>query len=114
VGKKPTITWAAFRFQNINLDLPQVDEPKPSKSDYEIGQPGAMHICWEVDDLPVVFDRMTAAGVEFHGPWHRVSRDEDGAEVGEGVVVAYFNGPDGEKLELIQPAGPFVRRQRAV
>jgi hypothetical protein len=53
---------------------------------------------------------MEAAGIEFQGPYHRVTTETDGAQQGAGTVVAYFDGPDGEHLELIQPAGPFVRR----
>ncbi len=106
-GGKATITWAAFRLRNLNIDLLQVDEPKGGSATYDISQPGAMHICWEV----ATFARMEAAGIAFKGSWHRVSKAEDGVEQGEGVVVAYFDGPDGEHLELIQPAGPFVREE---
>lgn len=109
VSGKATIEWAAFRLGNINIDLLQVDEPRQSQSSYTMAQPGAMHICWEVDDLPSVFERMQAAGIEFKGQYHRVTKEEDGAKEGVGVIVAYFDGPDGEHLELIQPAGPFVR-----
>jgi catechol 2,3-dioxygenase-like lactoylglutathione lyase family enzyme len=110
-GTKATIEWAAFQLGNVNIDLLQVDEPQMQPSSYKLAQPGAMHACFEVDDLEAVFDRMTAAGIEFYGPWHKVSTEEDGAKEGIGVVVAYFAGPDGEHLELIAPTGPFVRKE---
>lgn len=109
-GQKATITWAAFRLRNANIDLLQVDEPAAEPAHDQLGQPGAMHACFEVDDLAAVFRRMEAAGIRLHGPFHRVTEEEDGAEQGAGNVVAYFDGPDGEHLELIQPAGPFTRR----
>jgi hypothetical protein len=68
-----------------------------------------MHACFEVDDLEPVFKRMQDAGIKFHGPFHRISHDEDGAEEGIGTVVASFDGPDDERLEFIEPQGPFVR-----
>ena len=71
-----------------------------------------MHASFEVDDLEPVFRRMLEAGIKFNGPFHRVSQEEDGADEGIGTAVASFDGPDGEKLELIAPEGPFVRKER--
>ena len=105
------IHWATVRMANVNIDLIQVLEPKDPAAEYKMNQPGAIHVCFEVEDLETIFDRMEQAGIEFLGPWHRINSDDDGAEKGMGTVVAYFNGPDGELLELIQPAGPFVRRE---
>ena len=68
-----------------------------------------MHACFEVEDLEPVFKQMQDAGIKFHGPFHRISDDEDRAEEVIGTVVASFDGPDGERLELIAPQGPFVR-----
>lgn len=110
VGEKATVEWAVVRLGNVSIDLLQVDEPQAEPAGYGTGQPGAMHACFEVDDLAAVFERMEAAGIAFHGPYHRVTAETDGAQEGAGTVVAYFDGPDGEHLELIQPAGPFVRR----
>lgn len=109
VDGRAQITWALFRLSNANIDLLQVDAPQSPAASYQLGQPGAMHACFEVDDLAAVFERMEAAGFRFHGPWHRVTKTGDGAELGEGVVLAYFDGPDGEHLELNQSAPPFVR-----
>jgi catechol 2,3-dioxygenase-like lactoylglutathione lyase family enzyme len=103
------IHWATVRLANVNIDLIQVIEPSDPAAGYKMNQPGALHVCFEVEDLTAVYDRMQKAGIEFLGPWHQVSSEEDSAEKGVGTVVAYFNGPDGELLELIQPTGPFVR-----
>ena len=105
------IHWATVRLANVNIDLIQVLKPEDPAAEYKMNQPGAIHVCFEVEDLEAIFNRMERAGIEFLGPWHRINSKEDGAEKGMGTVVAYFNGPDGELLELIQPAGPFVRRE---
>jgi hypothetical protein len=73
-----------------------------------------MHVCFEIDDLEPIYNRMKEAEMKFYGPFHRVSQAEDGAEQGIDTVVAYFEGPDGEKLELIAPTGPVVRKERLV
>lgn len=115
------IHWATFRINNVNIDLVHInkeseeEEEEPDLSlakKHSLGELGAIHACFEVEDLEPVFKRMQDAGIKFHGPFHRVSREEDGAEKGIGTVVASFDGPDGEKLELIEPQGPFVRKGR--
>jgi catechol 2,3-dioxygenase-like lactoylglutathione lyase family enzyme len=113
-SKRAAIRWATFRINNANIDLVQIkkeneEERQASLAKHSLGELGAMHACFEVDDLEPVFKRMQEAGIKFHGPFHRISHDEDGAEEGIGTVVASFNGPDGERLELIAPQGPFVR-----
>ena len=114
-SRRAAIRWATFRINNVNIDLLQVnkeEEPDLSLAKHSLGELGAMHACFEVEDLESVFKRMQDAGIKFHGPFHRISHDEDGAEEGIGTVVASFDGPDGERLELIAPQGPFVRVER--
>jgi catechol 2,3-dioxygenase-like lactoylglutathione lyase family enzyme len=113
-NSRTAIRWATFRINNVNIDLLQVKEEEPdlSLAKHSLGELGAMHASFEVQDLESVFKRMQDAGIKFHGPFHRISRDEDGAEEGIGTVVASFDGPDGERLELIAPKGPFVRVER--
>ena len=108
---RAVIRWATFRINNVNIDLLQVEkeESDSSRANHSLGELGAMHACFEVNDLEPVFKRMQDAGIKFHGPFHRVSHEEDGAEEGIGTIVASFDGPDGERLEMIAPHGPFVR-----
>ena len=111
-SQRAVIRWATFRINNVNIDLLQVKkegESDPSRANHSLGELGAMHACFEVKELEPVFRRMQDAGIKFHGPFHRVSHEEDGAEEGIGTVVASFDGPDGERLEMIAPQGPFVR-----
>ena len=114
-SRRTAIRWATFRINNVNIDILQVnkeEEPDLSLAKHSLGELGAMHACFEVEDLESVFKRMQDAGIKFHGPFHRISHDEDGAEEGIGTIVASFDGPDGERLELIAPQGPFVRVER--
>ena len=108
-GEHAKIHWATFRLGNLNIDLLEVQKPDVEQADYQIAQVGAMHICFEVSDMASAYDRLVEAGIEFKGPWHEITEATDGARKGVGVKVAYFDGPDGEHLELIEPAGPFVR-----
>ncbi|MFL6409020.1 MAG: VOC family protein [Nitrososphaeraceae archaeon] len=114
-SRKAAIRWATYYINNINIDLLQIkkeDDQDLSPEKHSLGELGAMHACFEVEDLEPVFKRMQEAGIRFHGPFHRISRIEDGANEGIGTVVASFEGPDGERLELIAPQGPFVRMER--
>ena len=116
-SRNVAIGWATFCINNVNIDLVQIKKESEEGADlplakYSLGEHGVMHASFEVEDLEPVFKRMEEAGIKFHGPFHRISREEDGAENGIGTVVASFDGPDGEKLELIAPQGPFVRKER--
>ena len=106
---KVLIRYANVHLQNLNLDLLQYDEPKPGRANYDNGDIGAMHLCFEVDDLEAVYERMKAAGITFSGE-PITFQDEDGLQSGQGTTVAYFADPDGVHLEVIQPEGPFVRK----
>jgi catechol 2,3-dioxygenase-like lactoylglutathione lyase family enzyme len=114
-SSRTAIRWATFCINNVNIDLLQVKKEEEHDlylAKHSLGELGAMHASFEVQDLESVFKRMQDAGIKFHGPFHRISRDEDGAEEGIGTIVASFDGPDGERLELIAPKGPFVRLER--
>ena len=80
---------------------------------YEEGNDiSAMHLCFEVDDLDSVYQRMRDAGLSFSGE-PIVFEDADGLKNGAGTAVAYFDDPDGTHLEIIAPQEPFKRKQRA-
>lgn len=111
-GQAAKIHWATVRLTNVNIDLIQVMNPSDAPAEYKMNQPGALHVCFEVENLPAICERMEKAGIEFLGPFHQVTKEEDGADKGAGTAVAYFNGPDGELLEIIEPKGPFVRQMK--
>jgi len=108
--ERTSIRYATLHLRNLNIDLLQYDEPAPKTAHYAGNEIGAMHLCFEVDDLDAAHARMVAAGLRFDG--HPITfEDGDGLRSGIGTRVAYFDDPDGTHLELIQPVGPFRRRE---
>lgn len=57
---------------------------------------GAVHVCFEVDDIDAVYSELTARGVEFSVEPARQSGPI------EGQRCCYFRDPDGIQLELWQ------------
>ncbi|MBY3537524.1 VOC family protein [Rhizobium laguerreae] len=107
--EKVLIKYANVHLDNLNIDLLQYDEPKPKTASYQGNDIGAMHLCFEVDDLDAVYRRMKDAGLEFSGE-PIIFEDGDGLKKGAGTAVAYFDDPDGTHLEIIAPKGPFKRK----
>jgi len=60
---------------------------------------GAVHVCFEVDDIELVYERLRARGVEFS-----IRPTEVQASVLAGHRCCYFRDPDGIQLELWQRA----------
>ena len=53
---KAAISWATFRINNVNIDLLQTKKEKEEEPDlplakHSLGELGAMHACFEVEDL---------------------------------------------------------------
>ncbi|WP_343038430.1 VOC family protein [Microvirga arsenatis] len=48
---KVLIRYANVHPDNINIDLLQYEETAPKKASYAGNEIGAMHLCFEVDDL---------------------------------------------------------------
>ena len=106
---KVLIQYANVHLDNLNIDLLQYDEPAPRKASYATNDIGAMHLCFEVDDMDAVFKRMKEAGIEFQGD-PMTFEEGDKLRHGIGTKVAYFDDPDGTHLEIIAPKGPFGRK----
>ncbi|MCY4368096.1 MAG: VOC family protein [bacterium] len=79
------------------LELVHYLEPAASDGHLDKHQLGAGHICWLVDDLRAVHERLSADGVPFVTD-PVFSRTDDGSEWG----VVYFQDPEGNWLELIE------------
>jgi len=63
----------------------------PANHDRAVNDVGIAHICIDVEDNVTEYERLSAAGVTFHGPPQEVA----------GVVrVAYARDPDGNVVEL--------------
>jgi catechol 2,3-dioxygenase-like lactoylglutathione lyase family enzyme len=59
--------------------------------DRNVNDVGISHVCLDVDDARAEHDRLTAAGVTFHGPVQEIAGQ---------VRVAYCRDPDGNVVEL--------------
>ena len=106
---KVLIRYANVHLDNLNIDLLQYDEPVPKQARYANNDVSAMHLCFEVDDLDAVYERMVEAGLAFSGE-PMTFQAEDKLSAGIGTKVAYFDDPDGTHLEIIEPQGPFRRK----
>ncbi|MGI5152646.1 VOC family protein [Plantactinospora sp. CA-294935] len=103
------LRYATFRLRNLGIDLIQFEEPAGEPAEVAANRPGSIHLCFEVHDLPAVYDRMRAAGLDFLGPAYTFSAEEVSPPDVAGTEVAYFNDPDGTNLEIIAPRGGFAR-----
>lgn len=103
------IRYAMVQLANINIELIQYVDPAPGTAHYAASDVSAMHLAFEVDDLDVVYKRMTEAGLAFAGE-PLILQAEDKVRFGVGAKVAYFDDPDGTHLEIIEPQGSFRRK----
>jgi catechol 2,3-dioxygenase-like lactoylglutathione lyase family enzyme len=90
-----------------NTCLEFLEYTAPRGRDYELRNCdiGAIHICFEVDDIHEMYERLVAKGVEFSTPPGFV---EDGP-LG-GIWYAYFRDLQGLQLEFFQvPEGSPTR-----
>lgn len=76
------------------FDPPTLPAPKRRATD-----PGWNHLCFESDDLEAEHARLTAAGVELHGPPHAFAD----------ARVFYGRDPDGNIFEVLEPAAGSAR-----
>jgi len=95
---------ARLRFAFLHLggcQLELLEYEQPIGEDFRLRNcdVGAVHICFEVDDIDRVYDELRAKGVEFSIEPARVQ-----GGVLEGHRYCYFRDPDGIQLELWQRA----------
>jgi lactoylglutathione lyase len=83
------------------LELVQYVVPVGERVPLRTNSPGVAHLAFLVDDIHDRHRRMRDAGVEFRGDPVEIT-----AGTNQGGWVCYFSGPDGETLELLEPAPP--------
>jgi catechol 2,3-dioxygenase-like lactoylglutathione lyase family enzyme len=81
------------------LELFQYLSPAPEQRPLEPRQVGPTHVCLVVEDLPAVYDRLSAAGVD---SWFSPPVEVD-TGANRGGLALYLRDPDGIILELYQP-----------
>ena len=81
-----------------DLELVEYVQPRGTRGDPEICNPGAAHLALAVDDIFDRYTRLTAAGVRFYSPPNAIT-----AGVNTGGYTCYLEDPDQIVLELVQP-----------
>ena len=87
-----------LRAANALLEIFEYESPAPAPGDPDrpLCDHGITHLCLEVDDIDLEYERLSAAGMRFHHP--PVQND--------GARMTYGRDPDGNAIELIE----FQRR----
>jgi catechol 2,3-dioxygenase-like lactoylglutathione lyase family enzyme len=75
-----------------------IDPPSPDGARADRNQLGAAHVCFNVEDLPGLYERLAAQGVRFVTP-PKMQTHPDGRRTG----ICYAQDPEGNWLEFIQP-----------
>ena len=87
--------WVMLSAGNSNLELFQFSSPPGALQDPDRPDTdhGISHICFEVEDIHVLYERLVAEGIRFHCPPQNL--DALG-------VVTYARDPDGNIVELVE------------
>ena len=82
-----------LRAGNAYLELFEYTAPEAAPADPHrpVCDHGITHVCLDVADLDVEYERLSAAGVRFHCPPQ---------DLGHGVRTTYARDPDGNVVEL--------------
>lgn len=85
-----------LRLGKVRLELFEFHHPTPRTAD--VSRPacdhGITHLCLAVADIHAEYERLRAAGMEFHCPPQDVA--------GETIRATYGRDPDGNIIELIE------------
>jgi catechol 2,3-dioxygenase-like lactoylglutathione lyase family enzyme len=87
----------------VLLELLEYESPRGRAFDRRNCDVGAVHVCFEVDDIDAAYTQLTELGVRFNHPPIRLG---EGLGDLSGYAFAYFRDPDGIQLELFElPVG---------
>ena len=96
-GSRRTLVFVGME-EGHRIELVKYHEPESHDGYLDVPQLGAMHICFNVDDMRETQKNLTAKGIRFvTDPIFRT--DDDGIEHG----IVYAQDPEGNWLEFIQP-----------
>jgi len=86
---------ALLRLGGTKIELFEFASPKAKKGDpvRPVCDHGITHICFDVDDIETEYERLKAAGVEFHCM---------PINFGEEAKATYGRDPDGNVFELLE------------
>lgn len=94
---RAAMRWARLRLRNAQLHLLEFEYPTPWSGRIDANDNGAVHLCFEVEDLTGLLERLIAAG---HVPEGLPQTDvRSQADPSRSILL---RGPDGENLELLE------------
>jgi catechol 2,3-dioxygenase-like lactoylglutathione lyase family enzyme len=98
------ISYAFVDFGNTRMELLEYERPDGRRQyDLRTCDTGAVHVCFEVDDVMSAHEAMKAEGIEFLSDPIVLDNTHG---VLSGLAYVYFRDPDGVTLQLYQlPAG---------
>lgn len=91
------LRYAFVRLGNTQLEFIDYEHPRGSDHDRRNCDIGAVHVCFEVDDIHATYESLVSKGVQVNG---RPNLIEDGPMAG--CYFCYFRDPDGIQLEIFQ------------
>ena len=85
---------AMLRSNNSFLELFEYSQPKPRSSNNRrpVCDHGITHVCFEVEDIELDYQRLKAAGIAFHCEPQLVGKKK----------ATYGRDPDGNVFELVE------------
>ena len=85
---------AILRMGNAMLELFEFASPPPVRAAARrpVNDHGLTHLCLQVDDVKAEYERLSAAGMEFHCE----------PQFAEGAAYVYGRDPDGNAIELLE------------
>ena len=85
---------ALLRLDKTMIEVFQFSDPEPVRAPAQrrVCDHGLTHLCFQVDDVKVEYERLSAAGMVFHCA----------PQTGDGASYVYGRDPDGNAIELIE------------
>ncbi len=98
---------AVLKAGNLYLEVFEYRSPagRPGDPDRPVSDHGYTHLCVDVTDIDAEYERLTAAGMRFHGP------PPSAAEMGGKIRATYGRDPDGNVVELQEILDPDYSRR---
>jgi glyoxylase I family protein len=96
IGIKGTVAKVVMvELGGVNVEIFEYSSPtpKPKDPEWRVCDHGYTHICLEVDDIDAEYDRLSNAGMTFHGPPPPFYK---------GLRALYGRDPDGNVVEILQ------------
>jgi glyoxylase I family protein len=92
---------------NLYVEVFEYESPAGRSGDPNrpVSDHGYTHFCLDVTDIDAEYERLTAAGMRFHGPPPAV------ADMGGKIRAAYGRDPDGNVIELQEILDPTYSKR---